>query len=414
MQRSVDHVIAVTKESVKTITYESLNSIIRVINGLSALLLTVLPGKSSILEGIHGWELRPRVHGPRLPRWMENGVSSFNQFIHELSVNSDESSCKGDLSEDEDSDEHSSPPPLSQVARVSRTTSFSRLNRRRTCWSTLMFSWLLLPAKLFLSILLLLLSHFSSSQGSITSPAAENEISSLANSLSKVNALKDHIIHRATDRRRGVVEDLQLATEIFIESSFDGVHKAVGYILSPFESISLFLRWSFPSQGYSTDDAYGSSLDATVPTSFLAEHDSTPSYQHMILNTDSRTCQDVITELGYPYEAIRVVTDDGYILPLERIPKRDARNVVYLQHGILDSSMGWVSNGVVGSPAFAAFDQGCDVFLGNFRGLVSREHINQNISSQQYVPAFSDRFTPTHRWNLTCSWSIQAELIITS
>ncbi|CAK9186627.1 unnamed protein product [Ilex paraguariensis] len=44
----------------------------------------------------------------------------------------------------------------------------------------------------------------------------------------------------------------------------------------------------------------------------------------------------------------------------------------------------WVSNGVVGSPAFAAFDQGYDVFLGNFRGLVSREHVDKNISSQQY------------------------------
>ena len=72
----------------------------------------------------------------------------------------------------------------------------------------------------------------------------------------------------------------------------------------------------------------------------------------------------------------------------------------------------WVSNGVVGSPAFAAYDQGLlylsrkylcfskqflflellhsfvlsagyDVFLGNFRGLVSREHVNKNISSRQ-------------------------------
>lgn len=28
---------------------------------------------------------------------------------------------------------------------------------------------------------------------------------------------------------------------------------------------------------------------------------------------------------------------------------------------------------------------GYDVFLGNFRGLVSREHVNKNISSYQYV-----------------------------
>ncbi|KAF2298784.1 hypothetical protein GH714_027554 [Hevea brasiliensis] len=71
MQRFVDTVLAVTKESVKTFTYESLHNIVRLINGVSALLLTLLPGKANILEGLHGWELRPTVRGPRFPRWME-------------------------------------------------------------------------------------------------------------------------------------------------------------------------------------------------------------------------------------------------------------------------------------------------------------------------------------------------------
>lgn len=57
--------------SVKTFTYESLNHIVRLINGISALLLAILPGKTSILEGIHGWELRPTFRGPKFPRWME-------------------------------------------------------------------------------------------------------------------------------------------------------------------------------------------------------------------------------------------------------------------------------------------------------------------------------------------------------
>jgi pimeloyl-ACP methyl ester carboxylesterase len=51
---------------------------------------------------------------------------------------------------------------------------------------------------------------------------------------------------------------------------------------------------------------------------------------------------------------------------------------------MLDSSLGWVSNGVVGSQAFAAFDQGYDVYLGNLRGLASREHVKTNISPQEY------------------------------
>lgn len=63
--------IDVIVRSVKTFTYEALHNIVRLINGVSALLLSILPGKASILEGIHGWELRPTFRGPRLPRWME-------------------------------------------------------------------------------------------------------------------------------------------------------------------------------------------------------------------------------------------------------------------------------------------------------------------------------------------------------
>lgn len=139
-------------------------------------------------------------------------MSSFNQFIHDLSVDSDDSddsSCGDDLSDEENSDEYNSPPsPLSQISRISWASSFSRNNKWKMCWSTLMFSWILLPAKLFLSILFRL-SHFSFSYWPITYAAADNEISSLMNPVNKVNALKDHIIHRATDRRRGIVEVIQ-------------------------------------------------------------------------------------------------------------------------------------------------------------------------------------------------------------
>lgn len=38
-----------------------------------------------------------------------------------------------------------------------------------------------------------------------------------------------------------------------------------------------------------------------------------------------------------------------------------ARDVVFFMHGILDTSMGWVCNGVTGSSAFAAYDAGFDV-----------------------------------------------------
>nr|GEV97300.1 AB-hydrolase lipase domain-containing protein [Tanacetum cinerariifolium] len=337
IQRFVDNFLAVTKESVKTITYESLNNILRLINGISAMLLAIMPGKTNMLEGIHGWELRPSFRGPRLPRWMENGVSSFNQFVHELSVESDSASSV-DYSSGEDSKQ------LQQASKELDTPD------------------------------LLYIQEPASSDGSLQTSQVHTGRKAL-----------DHFVQRATDRRRGVIEDLHLGMEICIETVFDGIHKVTSCFLSPMNTLMTLLRWSSP--GF-MGDAHSDDPTAYVATATLREDDPTPTERktrlNNSLNTDGRTCEDVITELGYPYEAINVVTADGYVLLLERIPRRDARKVVYLQHGVFDSSMGWVSNGVVGSPAFAAFDQGYDVYLGNFRGLVSREHVNKNISSRDY------------------------------
>ncbi|XP_050255656.1 uncharacterized protein LOC126701540 isoform X1 [Quercus robur] len=386
LQRVVDNVLAVAKESVKTFTYESLNNIVRLINGVSALLLTLLPGKAKILEGIHGWELRPTFRGPRFPRWMENGVSSFNQFIYELSVDSDTSSVDYSSAE-EDSDRNIYPAsPSSQSSRVSGASTFTKYDRHRTGWIRCIFFWILLPAKFLMGIPVYLYRFLFNSVSKAPALSGSHQHSGL-HSIKRVFTLRDQIVHRTTDRRRGVIEDLHLAIEIFIEAIFDVVHKAAHFILSPSEAFRKLFRGVSYYIGR-TKENHGNVVEVSVTTDTLGENDPAPTEQNMTfyqsLNTDARTCQDVITELGYPYEAIHVVTADGYVLLLERIPRRDARKAVYLQHGVFDSSMGWVSNGVVGSPAFAAFDQGYDVFLGNFRGLVSREHADKNISSRQY------------------------------
>ncbi|KAK6148665.1 hypothetical protein DH2020_019577 [Rehmannia glutinosa] len=405
MQRVVDNLLAVTKDmffiapniafqkwltqvrinmSVKTFTYESLNNVVRLINGVSAMLLAILPGKTSILEGIHGWELRPTFRGPRLPRWMENGVSSFNQFIHELSVDSDTSSSVGYSSDGEDSDDYPG-SPLSQSSRFSRESNFTRLNRTWMYWIRCILSWILFPVKLLFGIPIYICTSVFY-MASKAPAKSGNHHPSTPHTPRRLQSLKDHFVQRATDRRRGVVEDLHLAIEIFIESAFDVVYKAAHCLLAPIDTIGRAFRWFSQRNGHK--DVPSEGFVTSVSTSVLSDDDPTPAERKTTfqssLNTDARTCQDVITELGYPYEAIHVVTADGYVLLLERIPRRDSRKVVYLQHGILDSSMGWVSNGVVGSPAFAAFDQGYDVFLGNLRGLVSREHVDKNISSRQY------------------------------
>ncbi|XP_074376400.1 uncharacterized protein LOC141717982 isoform X2 [Apium graveolens] len=370
------------------ITFESLHNIIRLINGLSALMLTIIPGKASILEGMQGWELRPIVRGPRLPRWMENGASSFNHFIHELAVDSDECSSVDYLSEEDNSDDSFSPStPLSQRSRVLKSTSIGRRGRRRgrrsRCFRFIL-AWLLFPARLMIRILFYIF-RVSPSRSLNVATVSDNVPPKDSSTSKKATTPKDHIVQHATDKRRGLIEDLYLGIEIFIEAVFDIVHKAAHCLLSPLDTVRRLIRW-FCFHG--SEVKVSSVSDASVATTILAEDDPAPATRTVSfrdsLNTDTRTCQDVITELGYPYEAIRVVTADGYVLLLERIPRRDARKVVYLQHGVFDSSMGWIANGVVGSPAFAAFDQGYDVYLGNFRGLVSREHVDKKISSQQY------------------------------
>ncbi|CAA7402028.1 unnamed protein product [Spirodela intermedia] len=387
LQQFVDHVLAVTKESVKTFTYESLNNVVRLINGISALLLAFLPGKTPILEGIHGWELRPAFRGPRFPRWMENGVSSFNEFIHDLSTEFDPSTSADYTSGEENDDEDIFPgSPLSQSSRLSHASSFSRYDRSNSRKIRWVISYVLWAIKFVLCLPLLLLRsvRFRRHEARSSEVSTEAKFSSIHRE--KLGHVKDHVVHRATDRRRGVIEDLQVAIEIFIEGIFQFFHKAAHFLLSPREAFGTMWRWYTSHEN--RDEDFTGDEDIPVPSATLADGDpgltERHSRLHQSLNTDARTCEDVIREHGYPYESFRVVTSDGYILLLERIPRRDAQKVVYLQHGILDSSMGWVSNGVVGSPAFAAFDQGYDVFLGNFRGLVSREHINKNISSHKY------------------------------
>lgn len=62
-----------------------------------------------------------------------------------------------------------------------------------------------------------------------------------------------------------------------------------------------------------------------------------------------------------------MTTADGYVLRIERIPRPGSPRVAFFLHGILDTSLTWVSAGVTGSQAFGAWDAGQDVWLGSSR-----------------------------------------------
>lgn len=96
------------------------------------------------------------------------------------------------------------------------------------------------------------------------------------------------------------------------------------------------------------------------------------------------TSSDVILQSGYPLEEHVVTTSDGYILSMQRIPRRDSKEVVFFMHGVLDTSLGWVCNGPQGSQAFAAYDAGADVWLGNCRANPPRAHADAQKGSSSY------------------------------
>ncbi|KZS15481.1 Lipase [Daphnia magna] len=89
----------------------------------------------------------------------------------------------------------------------------------------------------------------------------------------------------------------------------------------------------------------------------------------------SYTPPQVIEHRGFPVEVHHVTTEDGYILELHRIPSRTPRKVVFLQHGVLQSSGTWLVNPSSRSLAFLLAELSYDVWLGNFRGnRYSRKH----------------------------------------
>lgn len=127
-------------------------------------------------------------------------MSSFNNLIHELSVDPD-SSGSDDSSGEEDNDGGICPAsPSSHCSRMSRSSS-ARSDRHRSGWIGYVFLWILFPLKLMLWIPSLIFYG-----GSKSSSNSESHNPTRVPSFKKVQVLKDHFVNRTTDKRRGVVE----------------------------------------------------------------------------------------------------------------------------------------------------------------------------------------------------------------
>lgn len=106
------------------------------------------------------------------------------------------------------------------------------------------------------------------------------------------------------------------------------------------------------------------------------------------------TTPDIIRSRGYPVEIHNVVTEDGYILEVHRIPHgRHNRNVdphkkrypVMLQHGLFATDHVFVINQASLALSYILADRGYDVWMPNSRGSTySRQHVTLNTDDRQY------------------------------
>ncbi|XP_014285231.1 lipase 3 [Halyomorpha halys] len=88
---------------------------------------------------------------------------------------------------------------------------------------------------------------------------------------------------------------------------------------------------------------------------------------------DDLAVSKLVLGQGYPFEEYEVVTEDGYILSLHRIPygKNSQGKIgrpVIIQHGILASSACWVLSRPDQALGFIMADYGYDVWMPNNRG----------------------------------------------
>nr|QJE50404.1 lipase 3 [Diaphanosoma celebensis] len=125
-----------------------------------------------------------------------------------------------------------------------------------------------------------------------------------------------------------------------------------------------------------------------------ARLDLTKSSERLPISPEAyMTSPEIIRYRGYPVEIHQIVTEDGYILEVHRIPyglsaasrTNRTKRSVFLQHGLFDSDADWIINPSDKALAFILADRGYDVWLGNARGnYYSKKHVTLDVDDEQF------------------------------
>ncbi|XP_050046766.1 lipase 3-like [Dermacentor andersoni] len=109
---------------------------------------------------------------------------------------------------------------------------------------------------------------------------------------------------------------------------------------------------------------------------------------------DITDIETLVRRKGYPFERHRVVTDDGYIIEMHRIPWGrmgkptgwpPKRQPILLMSGLLGDSSNYVLDFPDQSLGFVLADQQYDVWIGNVRGnSYGKAHVNLKVRSKAF------------------------------